>query len=339
MRLTMAHGGGLAEAVATYGGQPHAWLDLSTGINPKPVALPPLDETLWSRLPDCDLELRARRAAAHFYGTGEALPLPSPGTQAAIQHLPGLMGAPTRAAVLGPTYSEHAASLRRTGWRVDAIGDADQIAPHHQVVVIVNPNNPDGRLLSRDALVDIAWDVNAQGGTLIVDEAFADLDPSHSVADEAASMPGLIVLRSFGKFFGLAGLRLGFVIADADMQRRLTAAFGPWAVSGPALQIAAEVMSNDSAIERVRTEIFARNQALRRVLAQAGLKVVGDGGLFVLIEDEQSGALHDGLCRSHVLVRAFDYAPNWLRFGLASDEEGDERLARALAETRIVRGA
>jgi cobalamin biosynthesis protein CobC len=335
MSFDMAHGGSLTDAIARHGGRPRDWLDLSTGINPNPVAIGDIPLAAWHRLPERELELRAVAAAAGHFGAVAGATVAVPGTQAAIQHLPRLLGAPATAAVLGPTYSEHEQSFNNAGWRVEAIADPDAIAARHKAVVIVNPNNPDGRLIGRDRLVAITRTVNAHGGTLIVDEAFADFVPEASVADEAAATPGLIVLRSFGKFFGLAGLRLGFLIA-ADMAGPMRRLLGPWAVSGPALSVAARVYADRPLIEKVRTDIAARRAATSAVLENAGLSIVGDGGLFLLVEHEDAERLHEALGARHVLVRSFSHSRNWLRFGLIGNVEDEARLASMLAETGIL---
>lgn len=326
----IAHGGGIAAAAARHGGRPEDWLDLSTGINPNPVALPPVDIAAWHRLPDSHRQEAARLAAAGYYGTVGALPLPVPGTQSVIQLLPRLVPATRRVAVLSPTYGEYARVLGNAGLAVDRVASPDAVTPAHGLVVVVNPNNPDGRLLARDALLELHDRVGADGGVLVVDEAFGDMDPRESLAGFAgAGRPGLVVFRSFGKFFGLAGLRLGFVIGAPATLDRMEDWLGPWAVSGPALAIATQLMAGDTAA--IRTTIEARKSALDRVLAEAGLPVVGGTALFSLVERADAAAIHARLCRHHILVRPFDYDPCWLRFGLSPDVAGDARLAAALA--------
>jgi cobalamin biosynthetic protein CobC len=336
MRGEIAHGGGLAEAVSRYGGSLQDWLDLSTGINPVPVALPALKASIWARLPDRDLFDAARLAARRFYGTAPGvLPLPVPGTQSLIQRLPGLIGPDSRAAILAPTYGEYGRVLRRAGVALDQIAGLDAVTDAHRLVVVVNPNNPDGRRVFLAELLGLSERLEKRGGVLVVDEAFADADPAESLAGEAGVQRGLIVFRSFGKFFGLAGLRLGFLVADPETAARIQSELGPWAVSGPALAIAAGVMRDGEAIARLRASIAERHGAMKRVLADAGLTVRGGTALFFLVEHERAGALHDELCRRRILVRAFDYAPNWLRFGLAPDAASDARLASALAASRV----
>lgn len=334
------HGGGLAEAAARYGGSPADWLDLSTGINPVPAALPDLSSAVWARLPDRDLMDDARAAAARFYATsGCCLPLPAPGTQAAIQRLPALAGNRGDAAILGHTYGEYAHVFARAGLRVDIIDRLSGVSDRHRIVVVVNPNNPDGRIVARDDLLALADRMAARSGFLVVDEAFADANPVESLAADAGG-DGLIVFRSFGKFFGLAGLRLGFVLASPSTAERFAQAFGPWAVSGPALAAAAALMRDEAGISRLKRSIAERGGAMRAVLHRAKLTIRGETPLFFLVEHSRAGALRAALCNERILVRAFDYAPDWLRIGLSPDPAADRRFEDALLRCgQIVSGA
>jgi cobalamin biosynthetic protein CobC len=327
----IVHGGGVTAAAARFGGRAEDWLDLSTGINPNPVLLPSIDPAAWHRLPDRNRIDRARQAAVHYYRAENCLPLPVPGTQSAIQLLPRLVGSGRRAAILSPTYGEYARVLRAAGIPVDAVDGAGGVTDAHGLVVAVNPNNPDGRRLGSEAILALYARVRANGGVLLVDEAFGDSQPDQTIAPIAGDgMPGLIVFRSFGKFFGLAGLRLGFVLGEADVLDAFEDWLGPWAVSGPALAVATGLMEADPA--PIHAAIHARKSALDAVLAAAGLPIAGGTELFTLVAHDDAVALHAALCRRHILVRAFDYNPRWLRFGLAPDPTADDRLAAALRD-------
>jgi cobalamin biosynthesis protein CobC len=328
------HGGGLAAACRLFGGQPRDWLDLSTGINPQPAEFswPPGD--IWQRLPDADLTASARAAAALHYGVPDdhPQPLPVPGTQVAIQMLPRLLAGGRRMVVAAPTYNEYARVFRASGWQVDELPADDALEADADAIVVVNPNNPDGRLLPRADILAAADRLAARGGTLIVDEAFADTDPIESVAGDAGSRDNLIVLRSFGKFFGLAGLRLGFAIASERHLVAMETMMGPWPVSGPALSIAADLMPDRVKVAAVREAIRVRHRETRDVLDRTGLPIIGDGGLFLLVQHPAASEIYAHLCRQHVLVRAFDYRRHWLRFGLAKDASEAQRLVDALSK-------
>lgn len=324
----IAHGGGITAAARLHGGEIGDWLDLSTGINPNPVAIPALPEAVWHRLPDQHLVERARRAAQAYYRSDDCLPLPVPGTQSVIQLLPRLVAPGRRVAVLSPTYGEYRHVFELASLDVDAIADLDAVTEAHGLVVVVNPNNPDGRLYSVDRLLALQHRLAGQGGFLVVDEAFGDGVPQASLAPLSGGLSNLLIFRSFGKFFGLAGLRLGFVIGAPDVQGRFEDWLGPWAVSGPALALAASFLAGDTA--EIGRRIALRSASLRAVLAEAGLVVTGGTNLFALVADDRAAAIHEHLCRHHILVRKFDYAANWLRFGLTADRDADRRLASAL---------
>ncbi|MGF6176867.1 threonine-phosphate decarboxylase CobD [Ensifer sp. 4252] len=335
MSAPIAHGGGVTEAVARFGGRFEDWLDLSTGINPRPVELPPVPQQAWHRLPDKLTIDDARAAAAGYYRTNGIQPLPVPGTQSVIQLLPRLVPAGRRVAVFGPTYGEYARVLSAAGFAVDRVERVEDLSADHGLAVVVNPNNPTGRAFQPAEILAMAATMKANGGMLVVDEAFGDLEPDLSVAGHVGTHDNLIVFRSFGKFFGLAGLRLGFVVASDAVLDAFRDWLGPWAVSGPALVIARALMSGDT--QAIAAGILERRAGLEAVLVRAGLKRIGGTGLFVLVEHADAGVLHRHLCEAQILTRKFDYDPRWLRIGLAPDAEGDQRLADALRPGDVLR--
>ncbi len=317
------HGGDLDGARAAFAGAPEPWVDLSTGINPWPYPLPAIPADAWARLPARSAEAALREAAAACYGApGEETVAAASGSQALIQLLPRLR-APGTVAVLRPTYAEHAAGWAGAGHRVAEVASLDGVAA--DVIVIVNPNNPDGRIVPRSDLLALADRQAAGGGWLVVDEAFADVTPEASVADEAGR-PGLVVLRSFGKFFGLAGLRLGILLAEPELAGTVRAAVGPWAVSGPGLVVATAALSDSAWIAATRTRLQAEADRLDARLTGAGLKVVGGTSLFRLICEIDATRLYNALGHAGILVRRFDYRPDWLRLGLPVDENAANRM-------------
>lgn len=321
------HGGGLTRAQARLGGAWEDWLDLSTGINPLPPTLPVLAPHLWQRLPDERDVAAARAAAARFYKTS-CLPLPVPGVQSVIQLLPRLCGRTRRVAVFAPTYGEYAHVFRCEGFDVDLVQDMQDITRAHGLVVIVNPNNPTGHIWSREHLLDLAAQLRAQDAWLVIDEAFCDPKPALSLADCAGQLSQLLVLRSFGKFFGLAGLRLGFVLGDMKILDQIEAWLGPWAVSGPALHIAAHLLQQDCT--SLALSLQERRGALSRCLLSAEMKIIGSTDFFALVQHEDAAKLYEHLAQRHILVRIFDERPNWMRFGLTADDASDARLLAAL---------
>ncbi|MBX5225726.1 MULTISPECIES: threonine-phosphate decarboxylase CobD [unclassified Rhizobium] len=330
MSAPIVHGGGVTAAAAAFGGRPEDWLDLSTGINPCPAALPEIPARAWHRLPDSHLAEEARWAARDYYGSGEILPLPVPGTQSVIQLLPRLLtkdeGA--RVAVVAPTYGEYARAFNSAGFAVDTVGHVAAIGVEHRLAVVVNPNNPDGLTWPVETLIGLHDRMKAVNGLLVVDEAFGDADPALSLAGHAQRLSNLVIFRSFGKFFGLAGLRLGFAIARDDILQRFEGWLGPWAVSGPALSIAGSLLRSD--VSPIRQLIDERGVGLHAVLTGLGLQIAGGTALFSLVDDARASDIYTHLCRHHILVRKFDYAPGWLRFGLTPDPAADRRLGEVL---------
>jgi len=325
----MKHGGDLAEAIARHGGAREEWLDLSTGINPRPWSMPNFDQTLWHRLPSRADEAALRDAARKAYQVPVAVDVvAAPGTQSLIQWLPHL-AAPGAIAVVGPTYSEHAQAWQNAGREVMQIGGIDELPDAVRHLVIVNPNNPDGRIADHAALARAAELLAARGGWLVIDEAFADVDPDISAVDLCASLP-VLILRSFGKFYGLAGLRLGFALAASAIASRIATALGPWVCSGPALAIGAAALRDHAWAECTRQQLRSEASALEAVLLRTGLQAAGGTSLYRLVRHPHAHDLHEALARQRIWCRRFDWADDLLRFGLPPDDAALARLAGAL---------
>jgi cobalamin biosynthesis protein CobC len=326
----MKHGGDLTEAMARYGGAPAAWLDLSTGINPWrwPIAAG-LSDLVWQRLPSRADEAALIAAARNAYRVPDGTDIvAADGTQALIQWLPHL-ASPGPVAIVGPTYTEHASAWRNAGHDVITITDLRELPEWAGHAVTVNPNNPDGRITDRATLARIAAMLQQRGGWLIIDEAFADVDPSLSAVALCENLP-VVILRSFGKFYGLAGLRLGFAIGAAGIAQRIATALGPWACSGPALHIGAAALRDQAWANRTRDALIQQAKRLDHVLTKAGFKIVGGTSLFRLARHPDALKLHAALARKHIWCRSFDFADDLLRFGLPPDEAALDRLAAAL---------
>jgi cobalamin biosynthetic protein CobC len=310
------HGGGLDAAAARFGGARAEWLDLSTGINPVPWPLPPLQPALWQALPDSAAAARLVAAArACWQVPAGAGVLAAPGASALIAQMPRLAGRPGRVAIPGPTYNEHAAAFRAAGWQVD------DTAAAAAAMVVVHPNNPDGRLWQAADL--------PEAGLLVIDESFCDVTPAASLI-RLAARPGVVVLRSFGKFWGLAGLRLGFAIGRPATLAPLAEALGPWPVSGPALEIGARALADAPWAAAARARLARDAARLDRLLGAAGAGVLGGTDLFRLYDTPDATAMQERLARGRVWSRRFPYSDRWLRLGLPGDARGWAQLEAAL---------
>jgi cobalamin biosynthetic protein CobC len=326
----LLHGGDLGAARRLFPGAPEPFIDLSTGINPNPYPLSRLPADMFVRLPDADMLASLTAVAAQAYGAPCAdHVVAAPGTQILLP-LVAALARPGRAAVFAPSYGEFARAAALAGHSVEdvygpaVIGDA-------QLIFVANPNNPDGRLFARNDLVALARNLRAHGGLLVVDEAFMDVGSSG--ASLAADLSGgdIVVLRSFGKFFGLAGVRLGFALVAPKIAARLSAMLGPWAVSGPALAIGAKALADAAWIKKTRNRLEGSAKKLDGVLTNSNLDLVGGTNLFRLVRTDAAGELFDHLGRAGILVRRFPEQANWLRFGLPANTQAWRRLQIALA--------
>jgi len=315
------HGGDLGEIQRRFPHAPTPWIDLSTGINPVPYPIGGLPTDAWTRLPSRADEEALRIAAAQRFGVRDPDTIVSaPGTQALIQLLPRLFPK-MRVAVVGPTYEEHEVCWRRQGHEVKIVETFDE-ARDHQAIVVVNPDNPTGRLVSPDVL-------RAAKATLVIDEAFADFLPAS--ASLCGNLPSnAIVLRSFGKAYGLAGIRLGFAIASPDISERLREELGPWAVPGPALAIGRKALADDVWLESAASRLARDCQRLDTILEGAGFTVLGGTPLFRLARHDDVTGMVQQLGRHGIHVRHFFLQPDRLRFGPPGDDEAFQRLERAL---------
>jgi cobalamin biosynthetic protein CobC len=329
----LEHGGDLATARRLFPGAPQPFIDLSTGINPHPYPLPPLGANVFAQLPDSAAQLRLSAIAAQTYGAPSAAHVVcAPGTQLLLPLVARLVPA-GRAVILGPTYSEHVRAAAHAG---HAVLDARNVQDLHgaDLAVVVNPNNPDGRIIGKEELLALSDDLNVRGGLLLVDEAFMDVGPPEASLAGEIDRGNIVLLRSFGKFFGLAGLRLGFALAAPALATKLNASLGPWAVSSPAIAIAEQALADTTWIGVTRTRLASAAKKLDQLLADAAIHVIGGTSLFRLARTPRANALFQHLGANGIIVRHFREHPTWLRFGIPGEPHWD-RLGLALAPRHL----
>jgi cobalamin biosynthesis protein CobC len=322
------HGGRLAEARRLFPGAAEPFIDLSTGINPLPYPVPGLPEATFARLPEPEEIAKLEAAAAKAYGAADpAMVVAGPGAQSFIAAVPHLWPQ-ARVAILGPTYGEYARSFAAAGAEVLSVERLEDAAAAG-ALVLCNPNNPDGRMRPAQTILALLKASNFAGLGLI-DEAFADVeDPGLSLVPHLPQ-PRLIVLRSFSKAYGLAGLRLSFAILEPDLAGRLRAMLGPWPVSGPAIAIGARALADRGWLMAARARLESDVARLDPLLRAAGLDILGGTLLFRLVRSDDAGSLFHRLGRAGILIRRFGDHADWLRFGVPGDARHWLRLAQAL---------
>jgi len=324
----LEHGGRLLQAAAQYQIEPARWLDLSTGVAPFAPPLPAIDASAWHEMGN---GIYGAQAAARAY-YGRAALLPVAGSQAAIQALPRLRRPGLRVGVVSPAYAEHALAWRREGHLVQELseGTVERDLEYFDLLLVINPNNPSGRLIERQRLLGWHARLAERGGWLVVDEAFMDCTPEHSLAAESQRQ-GLIVLRSFGKFFGLAGMRLGFALGGRELLGCLQRELGPWTLSGPTRLLGRSLLADVSAQQTQRAALLSAGERLADLLRRHRLAPLGGCALFQWLLHAQAAQLFDFCARRGILLRLYR-APLGLRFGLPADEAGWQRLEQALQE-------
>lgn len=318
------HGGRVADACARFGGEPAAWLDLSTGINPHVWTAPPDLQVDWQRLPDPGSLATLEAAAARHFNCDPALCIAVPGSEAGLRLIARLLD--LQGLHHPPCYGTYRAAFAEAR----PLGRLDTLPDRSTALVLGNPNNPDGTLIARERLLAMLAHQERHGGWLILDEAFADCDPQPSLAPMVSAGRKLVVLRSFGKFFGLAGMRLGFVIAPHDLMTALRRVLGDWPLHAAAIALGTAAYEDRSWIEQTRRNLAGAAAQLDAMLARRGFAAQGTCPLFRLICAGDATALFERLASRHILTRPFAEHPALLRIGLPADPAALDRLDRAL---------
>ncbi|MEL6244028.1 MAG: threonine-phosphate decarboxylase CobD [Pseudomonadota bacterium] len=329
MTADLTHGGALDAMRAAYPDAPEPWIDLSTGINPWPYPDNSISEAALAHLPTRALYEACRQSMAKAIGAQPDALLLAPGSELLIRLLPDVIGL-RRVAILSPTYGDHAVVWRRAGAQVIESPDPLRLADQVDGVVVTHPNNPDGRIFEAEALEAVRAILGAKGGWLIIDEAYSDLVPDRSFSGWGGA-DGVIVLRSFGKFFGLAGVRLGALVAPQSFRAALADRLGGWPVSGAALEIGARAYADERWQNATRANLKAAAARLDCILREGGLTPAGGTSLFRYVEITDAHSVFERLARAGIYVRRFAWSATHLRIGLPARDEAEQRLANALS--------
>ncbi|KAA1174512.1 threonine-phosphate decarboxylase [Marinobacter salinexigens] len=327
------HGGRLDQAIQQWGIPRHQWLDLSTGINPRHWPIPDIPAEVWQRLPE-DGDGLPSSILRWCEAPAKARCLPVAGSQAAIQTLPRLRS-PCRVGIPVPGYREHGYWWQKAGHtlvpiELDQLRGGDQWLDNLDGLVWINPNNPTGLSLPVERLLEWHHRLQAKGGFLVVDEAFVEKQPGYSMAP-FTGVAGLVVLRSLGKFFGLAGIRAGAVLSDGTTVSALAEQLGPWAMSGPARFIMKQALEDLPWQQAAARELAVASDRLHRLLMDYGYGESTGTALFRYLPHSDATRIYRSLASRGILVRHFE-RPQALRFGLPAGEPEWQRLADALAE-------
>ncbi|MEM1110495.1 MAG: threonine-phosphate decarboxylase [Pseudomonadota bacterium] len=314
------HGGDLVSASDRYGIPIEDWTDLSTGINPVPYPVGPIPPSVMTQLPYQRREFEG--AVCSYYGRHNWLAVS--GSQAAIQALPSwLPELPALVPDVG--YQEHAYQWLNAGLHIERYpamaGHAAALTALDKAInarsachlVLIQPNNPSGLLLSIDHVLDCASRLT-DGGCVVADEAFIDTSPGQSLLRAGGDHwpHNLIVLRSFGKFFGLAGLRLGFIFAAPERLAAIRRLQGPWAVNGPAQWVAQQALKDVAWQTQARLGLEQNSAMMQRQLeplfVRLGATLVARTSFFhsYLMSAQNGHALADQLAEQGILVRVID---------------------------------
>ncbi len=327
------HGGRILDAAAHFGIPEEEWLDLSTGISPFSYPVPPLPGSVWQCLPDH--QYRKLLCVAYNYYGSQSL-LAAPGSQFFIETLP-LLWPTSKVAILSPTYQEYAYQWSRQGHHVLELTQEtiERDLEQYDVLVVVRPNNPTTEQIDLIQLRDWQQRLAKRGGWLIVDEAFiepllADGEPS-LIAPEP--LDGLIVLRSVGKFFGLAGIRLGFIWSTPELLAQIEAKQLLWHLSGPTVWAGIHALQDRCWQSRTCEKIRTASTRLQKLLQSKGYNVQ-NGGLYCYIPHQQARTIYESLAQRSILVRLFEQ-PAALRIGLPAQEADWQRLSTALSALSI----
>jgi cobalamin biosynthesis protein CobC len=287
--------------------------------------IPLIPTNAWQRLPEDEDDLIT--AARNYYGCTSILA--TAGSQAALQILPKLR-APSKIAMPITMYQEHAHTWQTQGHTVHFFKESPDAEALKQadVILVCNPNNPTGKRFTKMELLEWHQQLAARGAWLIVDEAFMDSTPDDSLAAHA-DLEGLFILRSLGKFFGLAGVRVGFLLAADHYLVRVKEMIGPWSVTGPSRYIATQALQDTEWQLNTREMLASQSAKMQNLLNRYNLKPQGSTDLFHYVPTANANEIQAQLAQLGIWIRIFSN-PSALRFGLPPAHQWD-RLEAALS--------
>jgi cobalamin biosynthetic protein CobC len=321
------HGGDITTAAIEFGIPEGEWIDLSTGINSTSYPNTHLSEKTIRMLPTAgNLDYLLNQAKTYYQVNQQTSIIASPGTQSLIQNLP-IIFPNEEIYIVSPTYSEHRYTWEQAGNLVTSVNTFKEI-PSDVIAIIVHPNNPDGRVYQKEDILELSKSLKL----LVIDEAFCDICPEFSIIPHLSNNK-ILVLRSLGKFFGLAGLRLGFAVGTWEIIQQLYSRLGPWAVSGPAIEIGTRALLDNSWISHMQEYLYKQSSRLKMMLEKHQFSIIGKTNLFILISSDNASEFFQALATEGILVRRFEEYPKWIRIGLPGAENEWAKLDGILEKT------
>lgn len=313
------HGGRLNRAVKKFNIPIENWIDLSTGINPNHWPIPNIPDKCFTRLPEDDDGLV--EAARKYYQADNLLPVA--GSQSVIQLLP-LLREKSKVAVPDIGYAEHAHQWQTAGHEIIfyKTSNLDNIVNDVDVLIIINPNNPTGEIVTQKQL--LAWHkiLQSKQGWLIVDEAFADAEEIPSIVN-MSHQSGLIVLRSIGKFFGMAGVRSGFVFAEKNLLKEINEKLGPWVLTGVSRYVTTMALLDNEWILNSKQALNQTSDSMHDLILGCSGVTPSGTKLFKTIVHVQAEEIFELFAMQGVLVRLLDNKKG-IRFGMPGDGDWEK---------------
>ena len=321
--LNIHHGGDIDLAIKKYGGEREDWIDLSTGINGTSYPWQQSIKFELRNLPSNKLLVNLERAASAAYKVAENTETAAvSGAQQIISLLPICLKSYNSVAILGPTYNEYEKAFKSSGIKAQTVSEVSKLSSS-DIAIIVNPNNPTGKVIAEEILDDLSKKVRI----LIIDESFKTFS-----SRRIQKFENVIQINSLGKFFGLAGVRLGFVSGPSDFIKSVRRMLGPWPISSIAAEIGTIALNDNTWISEMEKILLEGSNVLHKACSTKNWKLVGKTNLFHTYATSSSLEVEKQFAAHYIWIRTFDYSETWVRLGIPTSKYEWTRVRQALNE-------
>ena len=319
--LNIQHGGDIDLAIKKYGGQRADWIALSTGINRTSYPWQESVKVELRDLPSSKLLMGLEKAASRAYKVAEGTDTAAvQGAQQIISLLPTCLKNYNSVAILGPTYNEYEKAFKISGIKAETVSDVSKLSSS-DIAIIVNPNNPTGKVIAEEILDDLSKKVRI----LIIDESFKMFS-----SRRIQKFDNVIQINSLGKFFGLAGVRLGFVSGPSDFIKSVRGMLGPWPVSSVAAEIGIIALNDKTWISEMEKILLEGSNVLHEACNTKNWKLVGKTNLFHTYATSNCVEVEEQFAAHYIWIRTFDYSKSWVRLGIPTSKYEWARVRQAL---------